>query len=75
MKAAVYDLYEKHGKSVDGLRAELGDRDLVLQPHIWGFITSKEATEVNLALHTRRNPCPRRLLRAPTEAVECDLRL
>ena len=27
MKAALYDLYEKHGKSVDGLRAELGDRD------------------------------------------------
>ena len=27
LKAALYDLYEKHGKSVDGLRAELGDRD------------------------------------------------
>ena len=50
-------------------------QNLVLQPHISGFITSKEATEVNLALHTRRNPCPRRLLRALTEAVECDLRL
>ena len=27
LKAAFYDLYEKHGKSVDGLRDELGDRD------------------------------------------------
>ena len=27
LKAALYDLYEKHGKSVDGLRDELGDRD------------------------------------------------
>ena len=27
LKAALYDLYEKHGKPVDGLRDELGDRD------------------------------------------------
>ena len=27
LKAALYDLYEKHGKSLDGLKAELGDRD------------------------------------------------
>ena len=27
LKAALYDLYGKHGKPVDGLRAELGDRD------------------------------------------------
>ena len=27
LKAALYDLYEKHGKSVDGLKDELGDRD------------------------------------------------
>ena len=27
LKQRLYDLYERHGKPVDGLRAEMGDRD------------------------------------------------